>query len=78
MRAGVLGRLERVSSEYFTEEDARRATDFLVQIARTAGRLGAHTLFLFVPEKIQVFSGISHPLRATTVVKAAATRASVP
>jgi lysophospholipase L1-like esterase len=78
MRAGVLGRLEQASSEYFTDEDARRATDLLVEISQTADRLGARSLFVFAPEKMQVFSDAEPPFRAATVVQQAATRAGVP
>jgi lysophospholipase L1-like esterase len=78
MRAGILGKLEQPSSEYFTAEDARRAIDLLVEIAQTVDRLGAHSLFVFVPDKMQVLSQAEHPFRAATVVQEAATRATVP
>lgn len=41
MRAGVLGKLERQSSEYFTEEDGIRAKGLLVEINKMAEQLGA-------------------------------------
>jgi hypothetical protein len=78
MRAGILGKLEQSSAEYFTAADARRAIDLLVEIAQTADRLDARSLFGFVPDKMQALSRAEPPFRAATVVQEAATRATVP
>lgn len=78
MRIGLFDELERSSSSYFTEEDGRRATDYLVEISKVAGRLGAKTLFVFVPDKIQVLSRPKDPLRAAMLVQEAAVVAGVP
>ncbi len=79
MRAGLSPQLERLSSgEYFTEDDGRRATDLLVEISRVAERLGAKTLFVFAPDKLQLLSRAMNPLRAATVVQVAALEAGVP
>lgn len=77
MRLGLLSTLERSSSEFFSDDDAERATELLVEIERAAAALGASTLFVFVPSKLQVLGG-REPLRAAEVVEEAARRAEAP
>jgi hypothetical protein len=72
MRIGLLDELERSSSVYFTEEDGRRAMDYLVGIGKIADHLDARTLFVHVPEKAQVLSRPKGSLRAATLVQEAA------
>ncbi len=78
MRAGLLAALEKPSSEHFTEAEAAVATELLVKIASVADGLGARTLFLFVPEKMQVLSGGEARVRAAGVVETAAAASSAP
>ncbi|WNM63994.1 hypothetical protein [Candidatus Nitrospira neomarina] len=66
MRIGLISELERSSSKYFTQGDGKRATDFIIEITKVAGGLGAKNIFVFVPEKIQVPSRTKNPLRAAT------------
>ena len=78
MRTGLLASLERSSSKYFTEEDGARTKDLLIQIARVSEAIGAKTLFVFVPDKIQILSKPKDPLRAAFVVQAAARETNSP
>jgi lysophospholipase L1-like esterase len=78
MRSGLVGGLERFAGDDFSAEDARRATDLLVQIAQEAERLGARSLFLFTSGQMPVISDTDRPLQAPAVVEAAAKRAKVP
>jgi lysophospholipase L1-like esterase len=72
MRIGLLDELERSSSVYFTEEDGRRTTDYLVGIGKIADQLEARTLFVHVPEKAQVMSRPKGSLRSAALVHEAA------
>jgi lysophospholipase L1-like esterase len=78
MRAGLLAKLERRSSQYFSEEDGRRARDLLIEIAQVAEQLDAETLFVFAPDKLQLLTKPKNTLRAATVVQAAASVAGAP
>jgi len=69
MRLGLLARVERASGTYFGPEQAERSQQLLAEIERVATGAGARTLFLFVPEKMQVLGGDAKPLRAARLVE---------
>ena len=72
MRIDVLGDLERASSSHFSEDEVRRTRQLLAEIHAIAARLGARTLFVFVPERMQLLARPTEPLRAAEVVREAA------
>lgn len=69
MRAGWLSSLESVSSEYFDCEQAKTARRLLAEVASISNRHGAHVVFLFAPEKMQVLAKPSTELRAARLVR---------
>jgi hypothetical protein len=68
MHAGLLSNLERASSSHFSDEQAARARAVLIEMHTVGDRLGARTLFVFAPEKMQVYARLEPPLRAAAVV----------
>jgi lysophospholipase L1-like esterase len=72
MRANLLATLEQASSSHFSDEDAERAQELLAGIHAVGSRVGAPTLFVFAPEKMQVLARPQVPLRAASVVAAVA------
>jgi len=72
MRAGLLADIEQASGTHFTPDAADLAQSLLADIQRVAARAGARTLFVFVPEKMQVLAAGEKPLRAARLVEAAA------
>lgn len=68
MRADLLADLERASGTYFSAEQASRVRDLLAQIHAESSRLGARTLFVFAPEKMQVLPRPHERLRAAELV----------
>ena len=74
MRAGVLTDWERASSSYFTDEDSQLTEGLLTELGLVGNRLGASTVFLYTPEKMQVLDGAEEPLADAQVVASAADR----
>jgi len=74
MRAGLLADWERASSSYFTAEDSQLTEGLLTELGLVANRLGASTVFLYTPEKMQVLAGFEQPLADAEVVARAADR----
>ncbi len=72
IRANLIAALEQASSTHFSDEQARRSRDLLVEFHAAAERVGARTLFVFVPERIQVLTRPQEELRAAGLVAAAA------
>jgi hypothetical protein len=75
LRANLVADLERASSTYFSDEQARRARDLLVEFHAAAEAVGARMLFVFIPERMQVLARPKEQLRAAGVVAAAADEA---
>ena len=78
IRLGILTHLERSSSEYFDNSDAELATSLLVEIDNVTRKLGARTMYLFVPAHAQFFSRPDGPLRATVAIRSAAEQTDSP
>ena len=78
MRLGLLADLERSSSKYFDDRDAQIATSLLIEIDSVTRLLGARTMYLFVPEKAQVFLKPDAPLRASVVIRSAVEQTGSP
>jgi hypothetical protein len=76
MGIGVLGDMERASSSHFSEEEGRRARELLAEVQAIGARLGARSMFVFAPERMQVVARPTTPLPAAEVVKEAAHEAS--
>jgi hypothetical protein len=72
MRANLLIKLEQASSSHFSDAEAQLVEAQLAQIQALGATLGAHTLFLFAPERMQVMSREETPVRAAGVVMAVA------
>jgi lysophospholipase L1-like esterase len=74
MRAGVLTDWERASSSYFTAEDSLLTEGLLTDLGIVAKRLGASTVLLYTPEKMQVLAGVEETRTDAQVVASAADR----
>lgn len=72
LQANLIADLENASSTHFSDEQARRAHDLLVEFHSVAKTVGAPMLFVFVPERMQVLAGPKEELRAAKVVAQAA------
>ena len=72
MRANLLADLEQASSTHFSDEQARLTRELLAKMAAVGEEVGARTLFVFAPEKMQVLPRLEPPLRAAGVVAAVA------
>ena len=68
MQLNLLSDLEQSSSSHFSDIQALQVQELLTQIHAVAEGVGAHTLFLFVPEKMQVIARQQPPLRAAELV----------
>ena len=72
MQLNLLSELEQASSSHFSDAQARQVQELLTQIQAVGEGAGAHTLFLFAPEKMQVIGRQQPPLRAAMLVEAVA------
>ena len=72
IRANLIADLEKASSTHFNEEQARRARELLLEFKAVAESVGARTLFIFAPERMQVLARPKEELRAAQVVAQAA------
>ncbi len=72
MRTNLLSGLEQASSAHFSDADAQFVKTQFAEIEAVGAALGASTLFLFAPEKMQVLPGEKVPVRAAGVVMAVA------
>ena len=71
---GVLTDWERASSSYFTTEDSLLTEGLLTDLGIVAKRLGASTVLLYTPEKMQVLAGVEETRTDAQVVASAADR----
>jgi len=76
LQANLIGDLENASSNHFSDEQAQRAHELLIEFSNVAQGVGAPTLFVFVPERMQVLARPTEELRAARVVASAADQAS--
>jgi lysophospholipase L1-like esterase len=77
-RAGLLGDIDALWGEDFSDENARRGRDLLVEIAHTTRELGATILFLYTTGQAQVVGDSYRPPRSAAVVEAAASGSGAP
>jgi hypothetical protein len=72
MKLNLLSGLEQASSSHFNDVQARQVQELLTRIQAAGEGVGAHTLFMFAPEKMQVMARQQPPLRAATLVESVA------
>jgi hypothetical protein len=77
-RAGILGEVDALWGEDFTQEDAKLGVELLVHIAETANKLGAETLFLYTTSQAHVIPAVYDPPKSSGVVETASKEANVP
>lgn len=71
-RVGLLGGVDALWGEDFTDDDAERGVALLREIAQRARQLGAPTLFLYTTGQAHVIEEEYEPLRSRTVIEDAA------
>jgi lysophospholipase L1-like esterase len=76
-RAGVLGKVDALWGENFSEEEAQAGTMLLVQIAETARELGAAPLFLYTTGQAHAMQELYKQPRSAEIVNQAAQQAQV-
>jgi lysophospholipase L1-like esterase len=78
VRAGVLGNIDSLWGEDFTEEQARLGIAYLVKIADTANELSAKCIFLYSTGKAHATQDVYEQPKSAGIVIEAARRANVP